>query len=1115
MKRMRVTRWVCLFLCALFCVSLPVGRPIRAEASAPEGKSITETAVFDRLLTLDGGSWSTAEGSGHLQGICCDDELNYMYFSFTDRLIKVDMRTGERVGTVTGLAAGSISSGAHLGCLAYYNGYVYGSLEYKKDERWYIAAFDADRIQGDMHYTDPGVMYAIHVPDVDEEYKDELDAGEHKNSASSMGHRYGTGGIDGITFGTLPGAGLDSKTYMIVTYGPYGNASRYDNNNQVLLVYDPEAAVEFMLPFSEDRREAEGLRFEQQLFVYTGNQTYGIQNLEYDKTTGDLWLMCYGRPEGSAFPKGNMYVVDGSVPLYRAEVEVGQSVPASNPDQAAALSKAACYMKNGSYPIANHMTLKCTCGKGGLEHHELTDYGNTGHPVRICIRNNPASAETGFISLGNDYYYIAHSGSETIDGVKYQWGSASLYRLDRKSNVFERITDPPELLLSYTMDAADTYEKDGQVWLKDVSGNGCDALVDGTYAAEDLRGKTGGALGFRGYLQGAIYDRVSMSDATMEFINEQVEDGFSYSFWVYNEREMDRFTPIIGMYRSDGVQEGLYAGVFEWRYRSSPAVVVHRYTNDPDYRTLADGTVYIARPGTNGGDASGYLFTNSASGLIGKWLHIVVVRVGSAVTVYCNGERTNCSEASVTDATLDGLTHFEMGGAVIKSWKDSNNRTRFSGKLDDVRLYSGALSSVDARLLYEAGPAASGESGCGAVAESKDISFGEYSGTVLSEQKGPVLHYRMNDIGSIYDVSGSGKDAIATCWVSSSDNREGQAGMALAFDGHQFTKPAKISISADDTAWLSSQLNGTGKLTISFWMKATHENGHRMAILGIYDKSGRPMGVFETRGRLGQDVKMDGKFAIGFAAARPYVSGECDEATYEQLCVTNTTKDGSGDYGDKIVGTWYHVVGELDQTANIMRLYVDGELVQEKTIASDTLGEIGYFLMGTSAGRYYSYENAANGNENRTDRQGWAMRGDYVGVLDDVRIYNRILSADEVEALYEAGTAERRYAVADVTALDGSGAETDQLPQGDFTACVTLSRGEIGDTALVLLAAYREDGQLLNVWFLEDTAVDGNAVKLKTEIPNEEGEVALLRAFLISSLSDPMPLGTPFVFPGT
>ena len=69
-----------------------------------------------------------------------------------------------------------------------------------------------------------------------------------------MGHRYGSGGIDGITFGTIPGKGYDAdhdgqvdagtstgdKKYLIVHHGPSGNARRYDNENIVLLVFDPD-----------------------------------------------------------------------------------------------------------------------------------------------------------------------------------------------------------------------------------------------------------------------------------------------------------------------------------------------------------------------------------------------------------------------------------------------------------------------------------------------------------------------------------------------------------------------------------------------------------------------------------------------------------------------------------------------------------------------------------------------------------------------------------------------------------------------------------------------------------------------------------------------------------
>ena len=286
----------------------------------------------------------------------------------------------------------------------------------------------------------------------------------------------------------------------------------------------------------------------------------------------------------------------------------------------------------------------------------------------------------------------------------------------------------------------------------------------------------------------------------------------------------------------------------------------------------------------------------------------------------------------------------------------------------------------------------------------------------------------MDETGTVKDYSGNDIHAETSAYVSAAANKENQAGRSLYFDGRSHVKQTKLSLSDDNTAWLSAQLNATKKLTISFWMNAAFENSHRMSILGIYDKQGRPMGTFETRGILGQDRRMDGKFAIAFTAAKPYGgNGVIDEKTYEQLAITDTTTytigtDGSyKHYGDKQIGQWYHIVGELDGTANTLSLYLDGQLVQQVSIAADPLGEIGYFQVGQPAGRWYQYENAANTGENQTStsgRQGWAMRDGFVGTIDEIKIFNRILSADEVSALYS--TSVEGHTLAHVEAKDAT-----------------------------------------------------------------------------------------------
>ena len=418
------------------------------------------------------------------------------------------------------------------------------------------------------------------------------------------------------------------------------------------------------------------------------------------------------------------------------------------------------------------------------------------------------------------------------------------------------------------------------------------------------------------------------------------------------------------------------------------------------------------KPGTSGGDGSTYVigyWPEPEKAGIGKWTHWVVVKSGSNVVTYQNGVQVNSANRA-NNTKDDILSAFEIGGYINRNWIDSNVRTRLTGLVDDVRIYAGGLTQSEVTRLYNGGAAESAETGTGAVAASSERTFGSYTGETLAEQEDPIVYLKMDETGTVKDYSGNDINAETSAYVSAAANKENQADRSLYFDGRSHVKQTKLSLSKDNTAWLSAQLNATKKLTISFWMNAAFENSHRMSILGIYDKQGRPMGTFETRGILGQDRRMDGKFAIAFTAAKPYSgSGVIDEKTYEQLAITDTTTytiptDGNYmHYGDKQIGQWYHVVGELDGTANTLSLYLDGQLVQQVSIAADTLGEIGYFQVGQPAGRWYQYENAANTGENQPSAnscQGWAMRDGFVGTIDEIKIFNRILSADEVSALY-------------------------------------------------------------------------------------------------------------------
>ncbi len=445
-----------------------------AVLGADETKTLAEEILAKGKREINLGYWSEAAdsyGAGHVQGVCVDDAGKYMYASLTNMLVKVDVTTGEIVGSMVGLSTGSHKAGAHIGDVCYDNGKIYTPLIYNASEMFYIGVIDGEKITGmDMPYTTPGLMQALYVPQVKEAFCNEMGAGEHGNYHTSMGHRYGCSGIDGIAVGKLPGGGYDTdgdgvmdvsneKPYLFVLLGHFMNAKRYDNENLIILAYDLESATEQnLLPFTEELLTKEytgeeSFLYQHKLFCYVGNQSYGAQQLEVDRDTGDIWLECYRSDSGKEFPNVTRFAIDGSIPLYMDIVEVGQSVTGDSDgfiSQAEAHARAACYTDyedtdgDGDYHEQEpgwHMTLKCLCGNDKtLEDHEEVSHGVTGHPARVC---GAASVYcTGLTSLGDDLYYAVTNTTTYKDGVGYYGGLANLVKLNRNTFRFEGVGNP-------------------------------------------------------------------------------------------------------------------------------------------------------------------------------------------------------------------------------------------------------------------------------------------------------------------------------------------------------------------------------------------------------------------------------------------------------------------------------------------------------------------------------------------------------------------------------------------------------------------------------------------------------------------------------------------------
>ncbi|GAB3010548.1 hypothetical protein GCM10027051_10540 [Niabella terrae] len=266
-----------------------------------------------------------------MQGVAVDQAHGFVYFSFTDKLIKMDLE-GRLIGSVTGFIG-------HLGDLDFNeaDGRIYGSLEYKNDaigkgilktlgkkqnteNGFYIAIFDGSRInRPDMDAEKDDLLRTVYLPEVAKDYEDEYQA-----AGRTIPHRYGCSGIDGLTFGPAIGHRSKEQQYLYVAYGVYGDTDRTDNDHQVILQYDFRDWKNLEKPLSQEHLHHSGpARPRNKYFVFTGSTNYGIQSLAYDKSSGNFFAAVY-KGKKTNYPNYDLFVIDGLGAPYRTRISNGE-----------------------------------------------------------------------------------------------------------------------------------------------------------------------------------------------------------------------------------------------------------------------------------------------------------------------------------------------------------------------------------------------------------------------------------------------------------------------------------------------------------------------------------------------------------------------------------------------------------------------------------------------------------------------------------------------------------------------------------------------------------------------------------------------------------------------
>ena len=328
-----------------------------------------------------------------------------------------------------------------------------------------------------------------------------------------------------------------------------------------------------------------------------------------------------------------------------------------------------------------------------------------------------------------------------------------------------------------------------------------------------------------------------------------------------------------------------------------------------------------------------YTYTSSYIVTDTNWHYITIIRDADTGTIkyYIDGvlyptTTSGCSGGVNIDMSIQG--NIALGSP-------SDNPNNFmDGLLDEVKIYNYARTQEQIIEDMNAGHPAPGSPIGSPIAHWK---FDEQQGQIAHNSSGLVASSLDGTLGA---TSGSSTDDPT--WKTKSDCK---VNGCLSFDGGDF-------VSRTDT----SELSITSSLTLSAWVNVSDTSISRPIVTKDAETTNQSFYLLLEGGRVRTLVSSDGSTQA--------------HRTGNTLIPT---------------GSWHHVTGVYNATAQTIDVYVDGQLDNGS-------------LSGTVPSSIYDGNAATRiGHDQRLDRY-------FIGSIDEVKIYNFALTDDQVKTDYNAGS---------------------------------------------------------------------------------------------------------------
>ncbi|HVU08389.1 MAG TPA: LamG domain-containing protein [Verrucomicrobiae bacterium] len=323
--------------------------------------------------------------------------------------------------------------------------------------------------------------------------------------------------------------------------------------------------------------------------------------------------------------------------------------------------------------------------------------------------------------------------------------------------------------------------------------------------------------------------------------------------------------------------------------------------------------------------------------------HLITVtrnQTSGEMKIYVDGQ-FEASQFGTTEPLNGNDYYLSIGGTTTSS---------YTGLLDDLQIYSGVLSADEISTLYD----------------NPGVPAPDVAGSAAN---GLIVHYDFDE-GSVVapDVSGNGNNIIVagnTDYydgdnpVISNDTISGAG--SVNFDGYGFLTPSTN---------LLSTIAGT--FSLSLWVKTTDDSSYQ------------------------GDVAWDGACIVSADSPNDLENGDIIPVALTGGQVAFNT--GSPENGDDTLnssvlvndGQWHHIVVMRNQLTGEKDIYIDGELDNSDFDTTNLLTDPQLLTIGCKA-------DASNSDP---DSPTYTGSNGYTGLVDDIQIYNRVLSPDEVLSLY-------------------------------------------------------------------------------------------------------------------